>query len=501
MFTNQVPEKRRVWPYILISVVAILGIAIWSSYKMISSLLPEKILQSKFVQDQVRKELGDDKAEVFNMLPEILGFNAPKTYLLLFLNNTELRPGGGFIGVYAVVHVDKGQTKILTMEGTEAIDRNAPKDVKPVAPKPISDNLKVDRWYFRDSNWSPDFAQSSRDALTLFKAENGTSSNHIDAVIGVTATVLEELMKQTGPFTIDGIQFTADNVIEKLEYEVEYGYSDRGLVFQQRKNIIQPFLNALMEHVKNTGFSQMDAYIALAGKLVKEKQVMAYSVDGSQEKLIEKYNADGEVNMTTSSDYLMWVDANLAALKTDYAMKRNLTYSLVSDKDGKMTATARMEYTNTGKFDWRTTRYRTYTRVYVPEGSELVSTDGAMKTDRSSAPGVVDKGVEFEKQWFGTFIAVEPGQTKSLSFTYTLPQSISDQIKNGLYTLFVQKELGTLNNGLTLSLDFGKTIVSANPGESPDKWNDSKYEVHTDLSVDRDFNVTLSPDHLTTQPQ
>src|SRR3989339_224407 len=60
------------------------------------------------------------------ILKQALGLSKPKTYLLLFLNNTELRPGGGFIGVYATVRMDKGQTEILALEGTEKIDSRTP---------------------------------------------------------------------------------------------------------------------------------------------------------------------------------------------------------------------------------------------------------------------------------------------------------------------------------------------------------------------------------------
>lgn len=41
--------------------------------------------------------------------PDMFGFNGQRTYLILFQNNMELRPGGGFIGSYGILAVNKGK--------------------------------------------------------------------------------------------------------------------------------------------------------------------------------------------------------------------------------------------------------------------------------------------------------------------------------------------------------------------------------------------------------
>ena len=53
--------------------------------------------------------------------------------------------------------------------------------------------------------------------------------------------MLEELLKLTGPITVDGLRFTGDNVQRTLEYEVEYGFVDRGRSREERKNILKDF--------------------------------------------------------------------------------------------------------------------------------------------------------------------------------------------------------------------------------------------------------------------
>ncbi|KKQ27708.1 MAG: hypothetical protein US42_C0006G0015 [Candidatus Magasanikbacteria bacterium GW2011_GWC2_37_14] len=463
-------------------VLALAGLGV-GAYFWLKNLTPEKIINFNLVKNSVSQE----NQVVLNLLPKVLGYTKPMNYLILFANNTELRPGGGFIGAYGVIKLDQGKMEILKVDGTENLDRYTPEEFKLAPPVPLKDNLKVDRWYFRDSNWSPDFAESAKKSLELYIGENGVAAKDIDAVIAFTPTVLEKILETIGPVTVQGIEFNAKNVTEKLEYEVEYGYDDKGIAVHERKQIIQPLFLAILNKLKNNLFFNLETYFSLGKNLLVEKQVMAYALDPELEKIITDWQGDGRVKETIG-DYLLWVDANLAALKTDYAIKRNLTYTIKKQTDGRFLATAQMEYKHIGKFDWRTTRYRTYTRIFVPLGVELLKIDGSMNRDKSKTPGAIDQGQELNKQWFGTFISIEPGTTKTLSFSYYLPENI---VQNN-YSLLVQKQLGTIDSGLTLSLDFGKNIVSARPAEIESKWLDSKYEYNTELKLDKTFNIQLS---------
>lgn len=444
--------------------------------KFITQFDATRLLNVPFVREQIQKAGDNEGNTLLQVVPRLLGFDTPRTYLILFLNNTELRPGGGFIGVYATVRVDKGQASIRALEGSEALDRRSPPDFREEPPYPMRERLKIDRWQFRDANWSPDFAESAKKALEFYEKEGGVAADGIDAVIAITPTVLEELMKITGPFTIDGVTFTPDKVTEQLEYEVEFGYDERGVPFHERKQIIRPFFIALLSHMKSNLFSELNNYISLFERLAKEKHILMYAIDPVLADEVETRAWTGRM-ATTTGDYLMWVDANLSALKTDYALTRHLFYSL-APYDHRYIATTTMEYEHRGGFDWRTSRYRTYTRVYVPSGAQFIS------AQLNTSKGVQDvkleeirQGEENERHWFGFYFAIEPGTTGSLQFVYTLPDQLTRNINGGLYTLFVQKQLGTVSHGLTVDLDFGTTIEA----------RQRHYE--TDLKEDREFYV------------
>ena len=112
-------------------------------------------------------------SEILSAVPRVMGYLKPQTYLVLFLNNTEIRPGGGFIGSYAVVRINSGRVSILETNGSENLDWDAPDDFNVASPAPLKTYLKQPRWFFRDANWSPDFPTSARYTHWLYRFENG----------------------------------------------------------------------------------------------------------------------------------------------------------------------------------------------------------------------------------------------------------------------------------------------------------------------------------------
>lgn len=423
-----------------------------------------------------------------NLAREMLGFNKPQTYLVLFLNNTEIRPGGGFIGAYALVRVNKAIPELIKVEGTEILDNNAPLDFESVPPLPIKKYLNTDQWFFRDSNWSPDFALSAVKALNLYRREEGVLADQIDAVIGFTPTAIENFLAIAGPIIVDGEEYNAENFTEKLEYEVEYGFSQKGKNFDERKNILKDLTQAVSVSALKNIFKQWSSYYGLALKMLAEKQIMFYSSNAESQKVLSEQKWTGEME-TANCDYLLWVDANMGALKTDVAIERELTYQFAPAENGNYLARVKMKYAHKGTFDWRISRYRDYARVYVPSGSVLVAFRGAMIKEKNSAPGPVDQGIENGRQWFGAFIAIEPGQTGELIFEYYIAPAVAARIKNNSYKLIVQKQLGSVNTRLTLDLDFGKKLTFSAPGENAEKQGDGRYNYSTVLKTDSEVEI------------
>lgn len=425
------------------------------------------------------------------IIPQIAGYPTPKTYLFLLQNSDELRPTGGFIGTFGIVKVKDGEINLFETHNIYEIDGPAESFLRIDPPWQIKKYLRVNWWFMRDANWSPDFPESAAKAEWLYHEEKGPEAN-IDAVLAVTPDAIENLLRLVGNIEIDGQLFTPENLSDVLEYKVEKEYYELGIPEIQRKEIIGKMADEIFNRLVNLPSSRWLDVLRVAEKTLEEKHILLYSKSPELENLIKEEGWAGEVK-DFNGDFLQVVDANMASLKTDRVADKKIDYSLWRAQDGKFHAKTIITYKNSGWFDWRTTRYRTYARIYVPPGSVFVKGEGMMENDKIldplRRPGQVEIKNELDKTYFGAFISVEPSETRTLSFEYVLPENIQEQIENGLYKLFVQKQAGTFGHPLTLRLDFGKKIKSANPAEESKEWGDAVYKLQIDLSIDREFEV------------
>lgn len=469
------PWHKRYRPLLIsLAVIAVIGLIILAGVYWPRQA---SIEQSDSKDQGLLQQFGELRDAV-GLIPRILGYDRPQTYLVLFLNNTEIRPGGGFIGSYALVKMDKGKVLEFETKGSENLDFAAPTDFVVEPPAPIKNYLKVQHWYFRDSNWSPDFPASSRQAVWFYRWEGGKDGDKIDGVIGITPRVVEELMKYTGPLTVNGQTFDAKTFTNELEYHVELGYQEAGVAKSERKAILGDLGREFLRKLEGVSPWQWKNIWSLGLNLLAQRQIMIYSNYEDMQKLLVKNNWAGEVK-SVAGDYFLVADANLASLKSDPAVKHAINYT-VRREGNRLRVKAVITYIHEGGFDWKTTRYRTYTRIYVPAGIELVKAEGFIDKDKKPAP--VEINTDLGKTVLGGFISIEPKETKSLTLDYFLPEAVVKQVEAGTYTLFVQKQLGTLNHQLTVDLDFGKKIAQTGKNQ---------YQLQTDLSVDRIFQISF----------
>ena len=65
--------------------------------------------------EEVRRTVNESR-EALTLVPGVLAFNGEKNYLLLFQNNFELRPTGGFIGSFALMTIKNGAITAIKVE-------------------------------------------------------------------------------------------------------------------------------------------------------------------------------------------------------------------------------------------------------------------------------------------------------------------------------------------------------------------------------------------------
>lgn len=432
-----------------------------------------------------------------SIVREVGGVEGARQWLVLFLNNNEIRPGGGFIGVYGKMLTENGELISLDVEDVLRADAlvqdNSNYNVNP--PQPIRDYMGVDTWYFRDSNWSPDFKSSADTAVQLLRQQNGFAGQPVPefhGVIGFTPDVAERILAYLGPIQLDGFTFTSENVRQLLQEETQFAAVDRGLTIDQRKDLIGKLTDEVVDRLIALPISDIPDVIDILMDSFEDKQIgiRAYAEDA--QAAIEDAEWGGIAVAPERGDTLLIADANMAALKTDLVVDRAVSYS-IEPQAGRLRARVEITYIHKGRFDQLTSRYRTFTRIFAPQGSELIQVEGSLRNDRLNNPNedpgyvLTEDALGFTS--FGTFTSVEPGRTQTLAFEYFLPERIANDVQNRRYSLELFKQMGSKNHALTLDLGFGKNLRTAAPAEARKDRGDDRYEWSGELSSDQRFEV------------
>jgi hypothetical protein len=351
-----------------------------------------------------------------------------RRYLVLLQNNMELRPGGGFLGQYVVVNIQDGEVKNFYFEDANLLDQRI--HVKVAPPYPLRRKLSLKKWKFRDSNFSPEFPENVKQAKRFFGYSG--RNNKFDGVFAINATVLNDLLKITGPISLKGGRYVynSDNAISKLEEQVEKPYLfNENLNTQNRKWIMKNLAEAIKNRLVN--FENVPKLVEFARKELVEKNIQLNFENEDLQKSIEQVGWAGEIDKNWDGDYLMLVDANLGALKSDYFVKRSLNYNV--DLTGEIPrAIVDYKYNHTATHgDWRTSDYHSYIRLYVPKGAEL--------TKRVMVSYPITKE-EFNKTYFGVYFDALMNRETTAHFEYNLPANIKED-----YKLLIQKQSGIGN--------------------------------------------------------
>ena len=438
---------------------------------------------------------ADQLISFLELLLPLVGHPSENRYLVVLQNSDELRATGGFLGTIGYVRVKSADTKEMRFDDVYAIDNPVSGVWKDVPPAPLAKHLGVPAWFLRDRNWSPDFPTSAEDMMKTYLAERALkatgTTDYLDGVIAFTPEFFEDLLRFTGPVTAEGKTFTAENFFDQLQYDTEQGFLNQGIPVEQRKDIVLKLGDELFKKLMQQSTDRLPVLLDLLTDNLAKKNAMFYLRDPRTRSLLDARGWTGRA-AGTPSDYLWVIDSNLAALKTDGKMVKEVKYG-VDLSTGLATVTLR--YRNTVQaITWRYTRYRDYVRVYVPEGSELISTEGAMAKDKNQSggrvePGTVDVFKDLGKTVFGAFWALEPGETRELRFTYRLPPRVLEAMRaGGGYELLVQRQPGNQSR-LTLDHALGKNVRAAEPPEAQAQFGDQRYQLSLPLDRDRTFRV------------
>lgn len=169
------------------------------------------------VVDELHKmrTTADYSQQVLGMIPAALGAEGPRTYLVVFQNNSELRATGGIPGSFSILRADKGHLDMLDQGTGVDFKRDYRRSILP----PTDDERllfdgKVAR-FVQDTTLTPDWPRSGA-LLQAMWAETNPDIK-IDGVLSVDPVALSYVLRGSGPIPLThGKVATADNAAQLL---------------------------------------------------------------------------------------------------------------------------------------------------------------------------------------------------------------------------------------------------------------------------------------------
>lgn len=229
-----------------------------------------------------------------------------------------------------------------------------------------------------------------------------------------------------------------------------------------RKDFIdQAWQAAQVKVVADAGAVRWMDLIGELSECLAERHIQLYAVDAELQALFERYGWAGAL-ADVEHDYLLVVDSNVGYNKVSASMEQSMAYA-VDLATGAATLTLRYHNTSSkavprcDRFSQFTPSYEAitqgcywgYVRVYVPAGSQLLGADGA--------DAAVQMLTEQGKAVLATQLLLAPGEERSLTLRYRLPERVW---QSDTYRLLWQKQSGTRR------LPVQVTLVGADSGST-----------------------------------
>ncbi|MGE0229947.1 MAG: DUF4012 domain-containing protein [Dehalococcoidia bacterium] len=431
------------------------------------------------------------------MLPSLLGFDRPRTYLVLAQNDTELFPSGGLISNYGIVTFDDGQLVEMRFEYfTELFRRwqqaSGSEYIEP--PAPLRDYLlRGTTWALGEAGWYPDFPTTAELARSFVEKGGGPS---VDGVIAIDLRFVEALLRDLGAVTVrdyGSVRVSADNL-------------DTVVLEQTRSETLVPgaagkaFLSSLAEEILRLVFATPDdewlGLIETLSRMGAERHLQLQFDDDRLQAGAREYGLDGGM-ADPSGDYLMLADTSVGSTKLNLILENAIDVGIRLDGTG---ARSWVAYATANPFDeWRQGRdpllvralmldgvYGSYLRLYAPAQASLTD----LWVDGEPA-GPHQSSEEHGRAVFGRYTPLGPGETSIVEFFYE-SAGVVETLDDGWqrYRLYVQKQAGTraIPLRVAITLPEGSMVRSTTLDGEP-----VMLPVNSDLRTDRIIEIEFRP--------
>ncbi len=392
----------------------------------------------------------EQSRNMLEIIPSALGAGESKTYLVLFQNDAELRPTGGFIGSVGFISLSSGSFSNFEVYDVYSLDGQLKGHVEP--PPALKSYLGEAGWYLRDSNWDPDFPTSARRAQWFVDKE---INRQVDGVIAVNLALAKRILEVTGPVSLPdfGEKVSSENLFDRAVYQSEATFFPGS---SNKKDFLGSLAKVLFAELKSSNFSKQFQFANVLLNSIKEKNLQVFLPQAQTE--VRKIGLDGSLNQsdcaqeTCIEDPLFLVDTNVGVNKVNNFLKREITHSININKN-EISHDVKIKFTNESKSDsWPAGRYKNYFRIYLSPLAKVQSLAAIDKAGGATEIKNYETSLEHYRKAIATLVEVPVGESRLIDVKYSITASPAP---GTTYYLRHQKQSGTKDD---LSLEVNSQI-------------------------------------------
>ncbi|MBI5045372.1 MAG: DUF4012 domain-containing protein [Candidatus Levybacteria bacterium] len=448
--------------------------ALKESFLTLQVLQAEDDLPQVYVEKikKFEKPLGQ-LINVLEVSPQILGYDGKKQYLILFQNNFELRPSGGFIGSYGILVIDNGKIESFSIKDVYDADGKLTAEIDP--PFVLERYMGASHWFLRDSNFSIDFPISANQAVSFLKLETGES---VDGVIAVDVSFMAAILGVVGPIHVRDYNETVnkDNFYLLTQRRVENNFFPGST---QKKDFLRAFESSLFEKMAEGGYSYQQLFSVLIESALEKHILFAFS-NNQVQSVFSVNHLSSSLDDTyvgkrgnVIDDVVGINEANIGQNKVNYYLHRSISDDVSIDGEGVISHILGVKYQNmsTDRSEFGGD-YKAYLRFVMPSTAKIVGVDidGQAQeiipaiTNRSvySAASFKErKGIEIEEDAIndylktaGMYLVVPKETTKKVVIRYELDKKAPISQQEWRYGLQIIKQPGTVADSYSLTLRY-----------------------------------------------
>ena len=434
------------------------------------------------------------------VVPSILGVGGARRYLVVALDNAEIRPVGGLIVAYGTPTFTDGRLDDFAFRDIAVVDRpNQKIYVRP--PEQLIDHLLgTSTWQVNGAGWWPDFAISAAEIRRLFQLETGDAD--FQGVVAFTPELVDRLLEVVGPVTVPEAGITVhpgETYLLSLE-QAEVLHEGAG-----RKEFLAALGSTVLERLLAL---PPERYLDVLGTLdqaARRRQLQVLFDDSQVQSAFTDLGWYRPFTFPAQGDRLAVVEANVGpASKLDVLLRMEHDLSVVLEPDGSAQEQLASTYTNqygpalppllervrSTFFSGNLGSYQQ--RFLDPRATALSVVSGA-----GSAPVTVTGQIAQEagSLTVGNYQLVKPGMFR-LETRYIVPglltSSDGQAASPGTYALTFLKQAGRDGDGLIVR-------VTVPPATVPTSWSvggvrdGSTVTFATTTEFDRTFEVSYAP--------